>query len=163
MGLMRTNTESIDSDLRSRLVVLREHGDTRREQQDREDPCMSHGIPLERFQSIRSHIGIMEGGIFLRKMPLNVHGSWVLQLWNRCSLKNTHYRPVGLRDFRQESALYQEGAKEGMNRRMLQLCQSRRVGARRENRRGKISCDIVRCTKYYCAVIGNTRKALDRR
>src|ERR1022692_2393537 len=44
--------------------------------------------PLERFHNSRALSGIVRGGIFLRKMPLDVSGFRVQQLWNRSNAKS---------------------------------------------------------------------------
>ena len=40
---------------------------------------------LERFHNSHAHAGSVQGGIFLRKMPLDGGGFGVQQLLNRCS------------------------------------------------------------------------------
>src|SRR5271157_3874949 len=54
-----------------------------------EDTCGGQRQPagiLERFHNLRALSGIVQGGIFLRKMPLDGGGFGVQQLWNRCSV-----------------------------------------------------------------------------
>jgi hypothetical protein len=43
------------------------------------------GRYLKRFHNSRALSGIVQGGIFLRKMPLEGSDFGVQQLWNRCS------------------------------------------------------------------------------
>jgi hypothetical protein len=40
---------------------------------------------LERFHNSHTLAGIVQGGIFLRKMPLDSSAFGVDRLWNRCS------------------------------------------------------------------------------
>ena len=47
---------------------------------------------LERFHNSHALSGIEQGGIFLRKMPLDSGGFGVQQLWNRCSFAHTHHK-----------------------------------------------------------------------
>jgi hypothetical protein len=42
------------------------------------------GWKIERFHNSRALSGIVQGGIFLRKMPLDGSGFGVQQLWIRC-------------------------------------------------------------------------------
>lgn len=44
---------------------------------------------LERFHNSRALLEIVKGGVFLGKMPLEVGGFGVQQLWNRCNHRDS--------------------------------------------------------------------------
>ncbi|MGB6687295.1 MAG: hypothetical protein WBE76_05585, partial [Terracidiphilus sp.] len=49
---------------------------------------------LERFHNSRVLFGVVKGGFFLRKKPLEGSGFGIQQLWNRCSrlfIRNHNY------------------------------------------------------------------------
>jgi len=51
---------------------------------------------LKRFHNSRALSDTVQGGIFLRKMPLESFGFGVQQLWNRCSptiTRESHHGP----------------------------------------------------------------------
>ena len=48
---------------------------------------VDNGRVFERFHNSRAFSCIVQGGIFLRKMPLEVRGFKVQQLWNRYRLR----------------------------------------------------------------------------
>ena len=52
-------------------------------------PVTFPALPLERFHNSRALSGIVRGGIFLRKMPLDGSGFRVQQLWNRFNAKSS--------------------------------------------------------------------------
>ena len=47
--------------------------------------ALYQGMTLELFHNSRALCSPSKGGFFLRKKPLEISGSWVQPLWNRCS------------------------------------------------------------------------------
>ncbi len=58
---------------------------------------MLHRLHLERFHNLRAPILIVQGAIFLRKMPLESSGFGIQQLWNRyrCTVRPRATKKAG--------------------------------------------------------------------